>query len=289
MIQLMTDSAADMDAEEYEKNGITCIPISVSFGDETYQESVNLTKKEFYRLQEQKTEFPKTAQPSPQAYLDAFRKAKDAGDETIFLSMSSRISSAYQSAVLAKNMLNYAACHIIDTCTATGGQRILLEHAALLRNVGVAAKAIVDAVSELKSRIVIYACMDTLENLRRGGRISRAAYALGTLANIKPILHVTEDGQVTIPGRAQGMKRGMSFMLKKLAKAIGFDHKTQMPICMNKYGNTSSVSIPLTISSELQEPTDHIFMIGMGAGLASGIADINLAGLKNYGVIEMVL
>jgi DegV family protein with EDD domain len=130
--------------------------------------------------------------------------------------MSSRISSAYQSAVLAKNMLNYAACHIIDTCTATGGQRILLEHAALLRNVGVAAKAIVDAVSELKSRIVIYACMDTLENLRRGGRISRAAYALGTLANIKPILHVTEDGQVTIPGRAQGMKRGMSFMLKKL-------------------------------------------------------------------------
>lgn len=216
MIQLMTDSAADMDAEEYEKNGITCIPISVSFGDETYQESVNLTKKEFYRLQEQKTEFPKTAQPSPQAYLDAFRKAKDAGDETIFLSMSSRISSAYQSAVLAKNMLNYAACHIIDTCTATGGQRILLEHAALLRNVGVAAKAIVDAVSELKSRIVIYACMDTLENLRRGGRISRAAYALGTLANIKPILHVTEDGQVTIPGRAQGMKRGMSFMLKKL-------------------------------------------------------------------------
>ena len=80
MIQLMTDSAADMDAEEYEKNGITCVPISVSFGDETYQESVNLTKKEFYRLQEQKTEFPKTAQPSPQAYLDAFRKAKDAGD-----------------------------------------------------------------------------------------------------------------------------------------------------------------------------------------------------------------
>ena len=79
------------------------------------------------------------------------------------------------------------------------------------------------------------------------------------------------------------------FMLKKLAKAIGFDHKTQMPVCMNKYGNTSSVSIPLTISSELQEPTDHIFMIGMGAGLASGIADLSLKGLKNFGVIEKEL
>ena len=79
------------------------------------------------------------------------------------------------------------------------------------------------------------------------------------------------------------------FMLKKLAKAIGFDHKTQMPVCMNKYGNTSSVSIPLTIASELTDPTDHIFMIGMGAGLASGIADLSMKGMKNLGVIEKEL
>ena len=75
------------------------------------------------------------------------------------------------------------------------------------------------------------------------------------------------------------------FMLKKLAKAIGFDHKTQMPVCMDRYGNTSSVSIPLTISSELSDPIDKVLMIGMGAGLASGIADISLDNLKNYGVI----
>ncbi len=79
------------------------------------------------------------------------------------------------------------------------------------------------------------------------------------------------------------------FMLKKLAKAIGFNHKTQMPVCMNKYGNTSSVSIPLTISSELGEPTGHSLLIGMGAGLASGIADITLEGLQNLGVMEKEL
>ena len=79
------------------------------------------------------------------------------------------------------------------------------------------------------------------------------------------------------------------FMLKKLAKAIGFDHKTKMPVCMNKYGNTSSVSIPLTISSELQEDTDHVLMIGMGAGLAAGIADMSLKGVKNLGVEEKAL
>lgn len=220
MVRLITDSAADLEAEEYEESGIICIPISVAFGEKVFQENVNLTKTDFYRLQETEREFPKTAQPSPQAYLDAFQEAKEAGDQVIFLSMSSALSGAYQSAVLARNMLEFSDCHVIDTCTATGGQRILLEHAALLRNVGLGAKAIVEAIEELKKRIVIYACMDTLEFLRRGGRISRMVYAVGTLANIKPVLHVTQEGKVTVPGRVQGMRRGMSYMLKKMEERL---------------------------------------------------------------------
>ena len=79
------------------------------------------------------------------------------------------------------------------------------------------------------------------------------------------------------------------FMLKKLAKAIGFNHKTQMPICMEKYGNTSSASIPLTICSELDKPVGHSLLIGMGAGMASGIGDITLEGLHNFRVVEKEL
>jgi|LSQX01.1.fsa_nt_gb 3-oxoacyl-[acyl-carrier-protein] synthase-3 len=79
------------------------------------------------------------------------------------------------------------------------------------------------------------------------------------------------------------------FMLRKLTKAIGFDHKTQMPICMDKYGNTSSVSIPLTICSELNGGVGHILGIGMGAGLSTGIMDISLKDVHNYGVIEEIL
>ena len=75
-------------------------------------------------------------------------------------------------------------------------------------------------------------------------------------------------------------------MLKKLARAIGFDFRSQMPVCMDKYGNTSSVSIPLTIASKLTQPVGHVLMIGMGAGLATGIADLSLDGLMNYGVSE---
>lgn len=216
MVRLITDSAADMEAEDYEKSGVICIPISVAFGEEVYYENVTLTKREFYRMQVQGKEFPKTAQPAPQAYLDAFQEAKEAGEQVIFLSMASAISGAYQSAVLAKEMLEFSGCYVIDTCTATGGQRILLEHAVLLRNVGLSAEAIVEAIEDLKKRIVIYACMDTLEFLRRGGRISRSAYTIGTLANIKPVLHVEQDGKITVPGRVQGMRRGMSYMLKKI-------------------------------------------------------------------------
>lgn len=79
------------------------------------------------------------------------------------------------------------------------------------------------------------------------------------------------------------------FMLKKLAKAIGFDHRSQMPVCMDRFGNTSSVSIPLTIASEMKDPVGPVMMIGMGAGLASGIADLSLGGVRNLGVFEKEL
>lgn len=79
------------------------------------------------------------------------------------------------------------------------------------------------------------------------------------------------------------------FMLKKLAKAIGFNHKTQMPVCMDKYGNTSSVSIPLTVVSELTEPLNNVLMLGIGAGMVLGMADVNIRGFKNLGVVEKEL
>lgn len=99
------------------------------------------------------------------------------------------------------------------------------------------------------------------------------------------------DELETAPGEYEKLvlHQANCFMLRKLAKAIGFDHKTQMPICMNKYGNTSSVSIPLTICSELTDGVSHILGIGMGAGLATGIMDVDLEGVRNRGVIECEL
>ena len=113
-------------------------------------------------------------------------------------------------------MLGYSACHIIDSKNASGGNRLLVEHAAKLRDEGKSACEIVSEVKALRSKIALYACMDTLEYLHRGGRVSNTVYTVGSIANIKPIISLNADGAVILPAKAMGMRKGMEFMCKKV-------------------------------------------------------------------------
>ena len=216
MVRIITDSAADLEPLEYEKLGVVCIPLRVSFGDTDYQENVDLTKDQFYRLLEQSEEFPRTAQASLYEVECLMKEAMDAGDEMIVISLSSGFSGFYQNLMMTKNMLGYEKCYVIDSLTGTGGQRLLVEYAAKLRDEGRHAAEIALMVGEMRSRIVLYACMDTLEYLYKGGRISQTAYRVGNVANIKPILHISTEGLCEIPTKALGMRRGMDFMCKRL-------------------------------------------------------------------------
>ena len=215
MVRIITDSSADLEPREYENLGITCIPLTVFFGDTEYQENVNLTKEQFYELLAS-GEFPKTAQPSPQYLLDLFEEAKAAGDEAIYFSISSAISGTYQTACATRELVEYDGCYVFDSRNATGGLRVLLEQAVRLRDAGKSAKEIMEGVAAIQDRIVLYACMDTLEYLYRGGRISQTVYKLGTLAQVKPILRVTEEGAIEVPAKAMGMRKGMDMLCKKV-------------------------------------------------------------------------
>ena len=215
MIRIITDSSADLEPREYEKLGITCIPLTVLFGDTEYQENENLSKDQFYELLAG-GDFPKTAQPSPQLLLDIFEQAKEAGDEAIYFPISSAISGTYQTACSTKSMVDYDGCYVFDSKNATGGLRVLLEQAVKLRDEGKSAQEIMDGVAALQDRIVLYACMDTLEYLYRGGRISQTVYKLGTMAQVKPILRVTEEGAIEVPAKAMGMRKGMDWLCKRL-------------------------------------------------------------------------
>jgi len=215
MVRIITDSSADLEPKEYEKLNITCIPLTVFFGDDEYQENVNLSKDRFYELLAG-GDFPKTAQPSPQILLDLFEDAKKAGDEAIYICISSAISGTYQTACATRELAECDDCYVFDSKNATGGLRLILEHAVRLRDQGKNAREIMDGIRAMQDKIVLYACMDTLEYLYRGGRISQTVYKLGTLAQVKPIIRVTEEGAIEVPAKAMGMRKGMDMLCKKV-------------------------------------------------------------------------
>jgi len=218
MVQIITDSAADFEPWELEKNKIFCIPLTVQIGETDYQENVNLSKDQFYDLIAKTPGFPKTAQASPQILLDLFENAKAAGDEAIYICLSSALSGTYQSAVMTKSLVSDSGCHVLDSLNATGGQRLLVEYAVKLRDEGCSADQIMVAVSALRSRVVLYACIDTLEYLYLGGRINRTVYTLGSLAQVKPIIRVSPEGGIEVPAKAMGMRKGMEQLVKRVAE-----------------------------------------------------------------------
>ena len=215
MVRLITDSSADLEPKEYEQLDIICIPLNVMFGEREYQENVNLSKDQFYDLLAG-GEFPKTAQPSPQLLLDLFEEAKEAGDEALYISISGALSGTYQTACVTREMAESDNCYVLNSKNATGGLRLILEYAAKLRDEGKTAKEIIAGVEAIQDKIVLYACMDTLEYLYRGGRISQTVYKLGTLAQVKPIIRVTEEGAIEVPAKAMGMRKGMDWLCKRL-------------------------------------------------------------------------
>ena len=215
MVRLITDSSADLEPREYEQLNITCIPLKVMFGETEYQENIDLSKEQFYGLLAG-GDFPKTSQPAPQLLLDLFEEAKAAGEEALYICISSGISGTYQTALATRELAESDSCYVLDSKNATGGLRLILEYAAKLRDAGKSAKEIMEAVQAMQEKIVLYACMDTLEYLYRGGRISQTVYKLGTLAQVKPIIRVTEQGTIEVPAKAMGMRKGMDWLCKRV-------------------------------------------------------------------------
>ena len=216
MVRIITDSAADFEPWELEQKQITCIPLTVIFGDEEYQENVNLSKEAFYQKLAAHDGGPKTAQASPETLGRILWAAKEAGEEAVYITLASVLSGTYHTACLVANEVGPDSCHILDSRSATGGQRLLVEYAVTLRDQGASAAEILEKVGALRSRIVLYACIDTLEYLYHGGRISHTVYKLGTMAQVKPIIHVAQDGHIEVPSKAMGMRKGMDFLLKRL-------------------------------------------------------------------------
>lgn len=217
MIRLVVDSSADYTTAELEAKNIELVPLNVTLGENTYQDGVNLERNNFYELLTNTTDFPKTAQPSPEAFLSVFEDAKEKGDDVICVLLSSGLSGTCQSAFLAKNMADYDNIHIVDSLAATHIIRVIVDKANEMRNQGALASDIITALEELKGRVKVLAAVDTMEYLYRGGRVSKATAAIGELAKIKPILTVTEDGKVAVAGKCLGKNKALRFLADNLS------------------------------------------------------------------------
>lgn len=218
MVRIITDSAADFEPAELQQLNITCIPLTVAFGNEVYQENISLSKERFYQLLLTSEYFPQTSQASPQILMDLFEDTKNSGDEAIYITISSAISGTYQTACMIREEVDCHRCYVMDGKNGTGGQRMLVEYAVRLREQGKTAAEIVAGVEAIRGRISLYACVDSLDNLCRGGRISHLAYTMGSIAHIKPVITVEKDGSIGVPAKVMGMKKGMSWLCQQMEK-----------------------------------------------------------------------
>ena len=212
-VQIITDSTSDLTAEELRELGVHVIHMRVIFEDGVYTDGVDITKEEFYAKQAEAKVLPKTTQVNPGEFCDAFQPLLDTGDEVVAILLSSKLSGSFQSAVIAKDMVEGAErLHLVDSLNVTLGEGLLVREAVRLRDAGKSGAEIAAAIETLRSRVRFVAFVGTLKYLKMGGRISASTAALGTMLNISPVVAVV-DGEVKSVGKVRGSQKIMAYTL----------------------------------------------------------------------------
>ena len=212
-VRIITDSGFDVpDASDAR---LTVLPLSITFGDTTYADGVDLTNDRFYELLIESDELPKTSQATPYAYTQIFEQVRAAGDEAVVITLSSGLSGTYQSALTAA--ADYPEVHVVDSKNVTIAQGILVQYALRLVDEGRPGAAVASLRAAARERLVLLALLDTLEYLKRGGRIPKSVGAIGELLSIKPVVGV-RDGEVVMLGKARGSKNGRNLLHQEVEK-----------------------------------------------------------------------
>ena len=220
-IKFIIDSASDIIPSEAEALGLIHLPLKVLFGEQEFSDSVDLTHKEFYDKLIETDVFPTTSQVNPDAFATAFQKVTEAGDTAIVITLSGKLSGTYQSAMIAADDFE-GKVFVIDSESVTIGERILLQRGLALRDQGLSAAEIVEKLNEEKHHIRLLALLDTLEYLKKGGRISAAVAFAGNILSIKPVIAI-ENGEVNLVGKARGSKKGNNLLRELIANCGGIN------------------------------------------------------------------
>ena len=233
-VRIVTDSASDISQELAKRWGITVMPLTIRFGEEEFLDGVTLSVRSFFEKLEAAEEPPKTSQITPYTYGQVFEEAVTAGDEVLCFTLSSGVSGSYRSACMAADEFG-GKVTVIDSRQFCISQYVQVAYAVRLRDEGLSAEQIAQKVKSEMGRVHVIAMFDTLEYLKKGGRLSAAAAFTGHLLSIKPVLTI-EEGVVKILGKARGIRRGIAMMKEMTEKFGGIDFSR--PVCLGYTGSS---------------------------------------------------
>lgn len=241
MIRIITDSAADLTPHEQAQPGVEVVPMAVTFEDgSTIEDDGRMTKDEFFQRLASDSKLPRTSQPSPAAFIEAYTDAELAGDEVVVITVGQKLSGTYQCASLAANDVD-TPVYVVDSESATQGEAVLVREALHLRDTGLTAAQIADALEQFKKRIRIVAVVDSLKHLQKGGRVSAAVAIVGGALGIKPVISLTES-TVKLAGKGRGRPGALVAMFKQLDEMGGVD--TNYP-CTVLYSDEKGMAGPV--------------------------------------------
>ena len=217
-VQIIVDSTVDM--PERMKDRFRIVPLTVHFGAEEFIDGVTIDKHRFYELLVERNELPTTSQASPAAFDAIFSDVASVGDSAVVVTLASKFSGTYQSACIAA--AEYDNIYVVDSKSAAIGSGILAEYALECADKGMDAKTIAETLEKKRDEICLIALLDTLEYLKKGGRISKTVAFAGGLLNIKPVITVV-DGEIQVIGKARGSKQGNNLLVQKIHESGGID------------------------------------------------------------------
>lgn len=228
-VRIIIDSSVDI-ADRFRQD-VKIVPLTIHFGEEELIDGLTIDKQRFYERLVECDELPRTSQANPTAFQKVFEEVTQAGEKAVVITLSSELSGTFQSACLA--VQDYDNIYVVDSKNAAIGSGILTEYAIACAKKGMSAREIAEELERKKEDVCLIALLDTLEYLKRGGRISKTVAFAGGVLNIKPVVTI-QDGKVEVIGKARGSRQGNNLLVEKIQESGGIDF--DMPILLGYTG-----------------------------------------------------
>ena len=222
MLRIVMDSAGDLPRDWIDEYQIDIIPINVHLGDHPKLEGVDLSPSDFYQWVEETGMIPKSSQPTPQQYLEFYRKIADLGDTILSIHLTSKLSGTYESAVRAAAKLNQEGFHIIpfDSLSGTAIQGFMCCEARVMDRRGEDLGAILRRIEEIREKTEVIFTLDSLDFARKSGRVQMLETILASILKIKPII-VLKEGTLTVAHKVRTRKASLDYILQEMSRRVG--------------------------------------------------------------------